>query len=434
VGIIVVAASAGTVAAIRAAATGPAATAVLGEAVFDTNYFSNASSIAGPAQITIDSAGHLYMADLSDNRVLGWHSASSFANNDPADLVIGQLDFLHTYANQGGGAATATSLNSPQGVATDSDGNLYVADLLNNRVTEYTSPFAGFTGAPLAGQSANFTITATNLGLSESQNLNQPAAVAVDGNNNLFVSELAGSRVLEFLDPLATGVSCTPNADGSGCAGDAVVDVVLGQSSLTNTGCNVGGLGASTLCDPYGMAVDPGTNNLYVADHSNNRVLVFPAPISTGESAAQVWGQPNFVSNFFGVGPDVFNFPNGVALDGTHNLYVSDTGNSRALEYAAGAPYPSISPSVSWGLGNSSDFTHTGPGGGGYLGSTVSPSEFRGVGLALDGKGGLYIADALNNRILAFDNALAPTESGTRELGHGQWVSRWPSLSRLTSK
>ena len=121
--------------------------------------------------------------------MLGWHSATGFANNDPADVVIGQLDFLHTYANQGG-AASLTSLNSPQGVATDSDGNLYAADLLNSRVTEYTSPFAGFTGTPLAGQSANFAITATNLGLGESLNLTQPAAVAVDGNNNLFTYNL----------------------------------------------------------------------------------------------------------------------------------------------------------------------------------------------------------------------------------------------------
>jgi DNA-binding beta-propeller fold protein YncE len=426
VGLVVLVASAGTVAGIRASGTGPAATAVLGEGVFDTNYFSYASSIANPAQITIDAAGHLYVADLADNRVLGWHSASSFANNDPADLVIGQLDFLHTYANQGGGVATLTSLNSPQGVATDSDGNLYVADLLNSRVTEYTSPFSGFTGTPLAGQSANLTIAASNLGLGESLGLTQPAAVAVDGNNNLFVSELGNnSRVLEFLDPLATGVSCTPNADGSGCAGDIVADFVLGQSNLTNIGCAKVGIKASTLCFPYGLAVDPGTNNLYVADRSNNRVLVFPAPISTGESAAQVWGQPNFLSSSFGTGPDLFNAPSGVALDSAHNLYVSDTNNNRALGYAAGTPYPSTSPSLSWGRADPTNFTDAGPppGEAGFLGSTVSGNEFQGgTGIALDGKGGLYIADAINNRVLVFDNALAPTESGTRVLGQADLV------------
>ncbi len=437
VGLVVAVASAAGVAAIRASATGPSATAVLGEAVFDTNYFSNASSIASPGQITIDVAGHLYMADLNDNRVLGWHSATAFANNDPADLVIGQLDFLHVYPNQGGGAATPTSLNSPQGVATDSNGNLYVADLLNNRVTEYTSPFAGFSGTRLAGQSVNFVITATNLGLGESQNLNQPAAVAVDGNNNLFVSELAGSRVLEFLDPLGSGGGCAPNADGSGCAGDTTVDVVLGQSSLTNTGCNNFG-GQNTLCSPYGMAVDPGTNNLYVADRSNNRVLVFPAPISTGENASQVWGQPDFLGHNFGTGPNLFNFPSGVALDSAHNLYVSDTGNSRVLEYAAGAPYPSTSPSISWGLANSGDFTHAGPGGGGFMGFTVSPTEFQGVGLALDGADGLYIADALNNRILVFDYALKPTESGpacsARPISFTEWAATRSSTPRCSRR
>src|ERR1700682_4883485 len=296
VGLVVVVASIGTVVGIRAALLGPAASAVIGEGVFDTSYFSYAASISNPAQITIDAAGHLYMADYNNSRVLGWHSAVGFANNDPADVVIGQLDSLHVYANQGGVAATPTSLNSPQGVAVDSDDNLYVADSLNNRVTEYTNPFAGFTGTPLAGQSANFAITATNLGLNESLSLNQPGAVAVNVYNNLFVSELVGGRVLEFLDPLAPAGSCIPNADGSGCAGDTTVDVVLGQSSLTGTLCNQGALAptASTLCGPYGMAVDPGTNNLYVTDRTNHRVLLFAAPISTGESGAQVLGEPAF--------------------------------------------------------------------------------------------------------------------------------------------
>ena len=422
---VVLVATAGTVVAIRASGFGLPANAVLGEAVFDTNYFVTASSIANPAQITVDSGGHLYVADLSNNRVLGWHSAAGFANNASADVVIGQVDFIHVYANQSA-SATLDTLDGPQGVATDTNGNLYVADTLNNRVTEYTSPFASFTGTPLAGESANFAINATNLGLSESQSITEPLAVAVDGNNNLFVADFEKSRVLEFLDPLATGVSCTPNADGSGCAGDTTVDFVLGQSNLTNTGCDDGGFvaSASNLCSPYGLAVDPVTNNLYVADMANNRVVVFPAPISTGEGAAQVWGEPDLVSNDGGLGPDLFEFPDGVALDSSHNLYVSDTRNLRVLEYAAGSPYPSTSPSTSWGAGDATDFSDSGQCGGGYSGLTVTPNDFEGIGIALDSSGGLYVADACDSRILVFDNALAPTESGTRvlgqaDLGHG---------------
>jgi len=196
------------------------------------------------------------------------------------------------------------------------------------------------------------------------------------------------------------------------------VDSVLGQSSLTAIGCDAGGLGASTLCGPYGMAVDAGSNNLYVADMENNRVVVFPAPISTGESAGEVWGQADFISDVGGLGTDLFDFPDGVALDGSHNLYVADTRNGRVLEYAAGAPYPAILPSTSWGLNNATDFVDSGPCGGiGFLGATVVPSDLEGVGLALDNAGGLYVADTCNERIIAFDNALAPTESGTRVLG-----------------
>ena len=55
--------------------------------------------------------------------------------------------------------------------------------------------------------------------------------------------------------------------------------------------------GAGNVNDgPAGLAVDPANNRVFVADNGNNRVLVFPTPVSNGENASYVLGEPDFVS------------------------------------------------------------------------------------------------------------------------------------------
>ena len=88
-----------------------------------------------------DSAGHLYVADPGNNRVLGYSDISLLITGGAASIVIGQSDINSNQCNQGT-TASATSLCGPQGVAVDSLGNLYVADTSNNRVLEYATPFA----------------------------------------------------------------------------------------------------------------------------------------------------------------------------------------------------------------------------------------------------------------------------------------------------
>jgi DNA-binding beta-propeller fold protein YncE len=96
------------------------------------------------AQLAVDtstSPNHIYVDDVTNNRVLGWLDADSFTNGKAADLVIGQPDFLTAGCNTitpfGG-----LDLCAPEGVAVDAQGNLYVADTSNSRVLEFTTPFA----------------------------------------------------------------------------------------------------------------------------------------------------------------------------------------------------------------------------------------------------------------------------------------------------
>src|SRR5208282_5428624 len=105
------------------------------------NNFGGARALSMPASVVTDSAGHLYVSDGVNNRVLGWKKAAELASGAPADIEIGQLSFY-------GYACTATrsglclshncqSLGSCSsagagGLAVDRSGNLYVADTYNN--------------------------------------------------------------------------------------------------------------------------------------------------------------------------------------------------------------------------------------------------------------------------------------------------------------
>ena len=131
---------------------------VLGQFDFSNNApnLIDAPGLKGPFSVAIDASvtpNRLYVADSLNSRVLGYKDVTTFINGGAADLVIGQPDFISGIANNGG--LSANSLNAPEGVAVDADGNLYVADSLNNRALEYNTPFTGCGSFPCVGGPAN---------------------------------------------------------------------------------------------------------------------------------------------------------------------------------------------------------------------------------------------------------------------------------------
>jgi sugar lactone lactonase YvrE len=324
------------------------------------------------------------MADSADNRVLSWPNAPAFANAQPADLVLGQPDFYSTAANRGG--LSATSLNSPSGVALDAQGNLYVADLINNRVLEYNAPLSsGMAASRVFGQ-PDFTHKDINHGGLGAASLFQPFAVALDTAGNLYVVDNSNSRVLEYDAPLAT---------------HDTADRVLGQPDFTHNTPNNGGLIAKSLNYPTGVALDA-QGNLYVADSSNNRVLEYDAPLTTYATAARVFGQPDFThnaANYSGLNADGLNAPLGVALDGWGNLYVADFHNNRVLEYYAPLTAGAAANLV---FGQGGSFNTGTPNKGGVSAKSLGGPD----SVALDAQSNLYVADSFNSRVLEYDWAL----------------------------
>jgi sugar lactone lactonase YvrE len=129
------------------ATTGPAAVAnvVVGQPDFTHNSSNtvDATGLCGPAAAAIDKSAtpnHLWVVDTTNNRVLGYTAAATFATYSAATIVIGQPDFYSAICNQGTGVSSKT-LCAPNAAAVDATGNLYVADGNNNRILEYTNTF-----------------------------------------------------------------------------------------------------------------------------------------------------------------------------------------------------------------------------------------------------------------------------------------------------
>jgi uncharacterized protein (TIGR03437 family) len=247
----------------------------------------SASSLRAPQGVWLQ-GGKLFVADTQNNRVLIWNSIPT-KNNQAADIVLGQPSFTtvvqidQTKIPPG---ASTTSLLSPTGVSTDGT-HLFVADLGYSRVLIWNSiPTRNTQPADVEiGQKDMVTsilddspeLCASN-GVDSSGNplypsicaktMSLPRSVISDGNGRLFVADTGNDRVLVY------NTIPTTNA--------APADVILGEPDefsdvITSTdnvfAPNLTQSGSNILASPTSLAWDG--SNLYVADPSNFRILVF---------------------------------------------------------------------------------------------------------------------------------------------------------------
>lgn len=180
---------------------GSAADGVLGQADFAS---SSASAGQGgmhtPRAITADTAGTLWVTDMDNHRVLRFDKAASKTNGAGSDGVLGQADYSSTSANRNS-SANASSLHSPDGLALDDAGRLYVADRANNRILVFAHAVAKADGAAaddVLGQPDFGTITANSSGIT-AKTLYQPGNLLFDGTQDkLWVADRDNNRVLRY--------------------------------------------------------------------------------------------------------------------------------------------------------------------------------------------------------------------------------------------
>ncbi|PWT91936.1 MAG: hypothetical protein C5B56_03110 [Proteobacteria bacterium] len=401
-----------------------------------------------PEGIAIDTSVSppiLYVADTGNNRVLGWQNALNFKNGQPADLVIGQQDKFHTFA-QGPSGTFSSGLAGPTGLAVDPNGNLYVADTNNNRILRYPRPFANIPGAGqlaqpdlyvgqpnLNSRTANFTGTISDQGLNLAGSP-WPVNIALDGQGNLWVVDGGNRRVLRFT---STDIS-------RGNSGDAFhANLVLGQLDFTSNNQPAPSTGsAATVLNAFAIPVSvnfDAAGNLYVTDSSSDstvsRVLVFKPPFATNQAAARVIAPVRTTQDT--VDKTVMGTPSATFfIPGSSKMGVVDTFRSRILIFDSFDKWPDPTASVSplaTGQFGQPDFHSSFPNAAAQVTYVPAPSATS-LATPLSGaffNGELYIADTGNSRVVvvpftAGSNLLGP--SATRLLGQDTFAMSAPNL------
>lgn len=229
-------------------------------------------------------------------------------------------------------------------------------------------------------------------------------------------------------------------------AGDSPcsADIVIGQPSASDHAACNGDSGvqnfpiraqasAKSLCGIPDTAISPieehtfvtmkvtPQGDLYVPDSHNNRVLKYETPFENDSIADEVWGQTDFsgiMCNRGAIGKPTSDtlcfhsltnrhiankYGNGVDIDSNGNMWVADSGNNRVLRFPLNPTAGRISKTADLVLGQP-DFSSA------ELGDSLE--EFHAPSaVSFDATGRLYVADAINDRVLVFD---PPFTSGMR--------------------
>lgn len=275
-----------------------------------------------PAGIFVDHQGNLWIADSLFHRVLRFDNAVNGGSGPPADLVLGQPDFVTDTAN-----TTIDGMDSPTAVTVDLAGNLWVADTGNNRVLRFDGAVNmdetdnGADADRVLGQ-PDFDSSGTGY---DPDQMDGPQGLAA-WSSYLWVSDSNNHRVLRF--------------DGIFSLGDgAEAEEVLGQATFF--ALPSAGLTQVNFDSPREIALSS-SGDLWVADHNNNRVLRFANAANQGTypPADLVIGQATFTKKTAATSVTTLRSPSGVAIDSGGNLFVADTGNHRVTRYSPGHPQP----------------------------------------------------------------------------------------------
>jgi sugar lactone lactonase YvrE len=360
----------------------------------------------------------LTRAAASAAALLALGSQGARANTFAFAPIAGNANIL----SQTNGTGGAARFFNPTSVAVDSSGNVYVADGGDHTVRKITS---GGSVTTLAGSSGQAGSTD---GTGSGALFLYPYAVAVDTSGNVYVADSGNNNVRRItpagnVETLAGNAGLTGSADGTGSAATfnqpqgitvdssgnvyvsdtnngtirkvtqaGVVTTIAGEAG--QTGSSDGSGSSARFNYPAGLGVDS-SGNVYIADFDNDtvRMMTPGGAVTTIAGTAGVSGSAN------GQGTAAqFNHPLAVALDGSGNIYVIDTSNQTVREIAVGGSVSTLAGTA--GIGGQAN------------GSGAAAQFFYPAGIASTASGVLYVADTGNHLIRALASGSVSSLAG----------------------
>ncbi len=366
-------------------------TGVVSTVAGSTQGFADGTNVTAmfntPSGVAIDASGNLYVADSNNQKI---------RKITPTGLVSTFAGSFQGYYDSTGASA---QFNMPFGITIDSADIIYVADKNNSKIRKITT--AGVVST-LAGSSTGFAD-----GISSSAKFTNPYGLSIDTAGNVFVADGGNNRIRKitpsgvvttfagstagYIDNNGTAAQFnTPEGIVTDAAGNLYVTDANNQRirKITSTG-DVSTLagssygyadGAGTTAQfngPWGMAIDS-SNNLYVADQINHKIrkITPSGVVSTLAGSTQGFINGNGISA-------QFNYPSGIAIDASDNVFVADQGNEKIRKIT---PSGSVSTFAGSSLG--------------YADGIGTAAQFYNpCSIATDTSGNLYVADSFNFKV-----------------------------------
>jgi hypothetical protein len=332
-----------------------------------------------PTGVSIDAAGNLYVADQYNQTIRKITPAGVVSTLAGSPGLEGGVD----------GTGGVVRFNYPNATAVDSAGNVYVVDRDNFAIrmiapSGLVSTYAGYIGQQ-----------GTSDGVGTNARFTDVYGIAIDALGNLYVSDNDTIRKI---------------------APDRTVTTLAGQPDVY--GSNGGTGSGAQFANPRGVAVDT-QGNIYVADQGDCTIRkVTPAGF-----VSTLAGEPNVDGNVDGsVSVAQFISPTGIAVDGSGNIFVSDSDSADIREILPTGTVVTVAGNVT--VRGDIDGTGTG--------ALFAFPE----GLSVDTSGNLYIADTNNNSIRKGVAGGAPsigTPPAAQAVGAGTPVTFSVSASSATT-
>ena len=378
---------------------------------------ATSATLHTPYGLNIDSSGNLYIADSANNVVRMVSKAG----------IISTISGTGTAGYSGdNGAAISATLDNPQGVTIDSQGNVYISDQSNNRVREVSTP----TGSVLFPTTpVNSTSTAVTIALevnTAGTTITGITAPASQGNKQEYTVTATDCALNTAL---AAGTVCNVTATfAPGYAGSRSVPLQVASSAGTfNFGLN--GIGTAPL-----VALSPGiittvAGTAPVNGSINEEVFTGGLAIDSAGNIYAAGGQgysTNVIEIAAGTGAQTDLLPSGftysenptfgVAVDSAGDVYVVNPEAACVFKVAPGSAVPTVVAGIECNDGVIGGDT-------GYSGDNGPATNAQlnyPKGVAVDSADNVYIADTGNNRIrkIQATNGIITTVAGN---GNGDY-------------